>query len=63
MGTGFGDSASHFAEEALNQRFHEWETATDDGDIEFETSPDGFFGTRGCNKSVVRVNGAPQKKM
>jgi hypothetical protein len=40
----FRDAAFDFAEEALHEGFEEREAAADDGDVEFEGGPDGFFG-------------------
>jgi hypothetical protein len=40
----FRDAAFDFAEEALDEGFEEREAAADDGDVEFETGPDGFSG-------------------
>lgn len=40
----FRDAAFDFAEEALHEGFEEGEAAADDGDVEFEGGPDGFFG-------------------
>lgn len=48
MGPGLGDPTSDLSQEALEQGFHQGETTADYGDIEFETGPDGFFGTRCC---------------
>jgi hypothetical protein len=38
------DTTPDFAKEALHEWFEEWEAAADNGDIEFEASPDGFLG-------------------
>lgn len=48
----FRDTAFDFAEEALHEGFEEWEAAADDGDVEFEGGPDGFFGAGGWGGSV-----------